>query len=173
MPFHKEPITILPDAASLIAAINDPALMQREDIWDIKSLYLCDLIERIKAEGNYPYNTQVAERAITELNCDPAHQRAMERLVYDAQRYVAHDNLVATGFVRFTAAVLQQAIDENLLIQLTNGDKLKPKKLGACWIAAKPHARNSGYLPDGAWPVRLIPARTKTTKKRAEPTPTS
>ena len=171
MPFHKEPMTILPDAASLIAAINDPALMQREDIWDIKSLYLCDLIERIKAEGNYPYNTQVAERAIKELNCDPAHQRAMKRLVYDAQRYVAHDNLVADGFVRFTDAVLQQAIDENLLIQLTNGDKLKPKKLGTCWVAAKPHARNRGYVPDDTSPVRLIPAPRKAAKQRAKPIP--
>ena len=95
----------------------------------------------------------------------------MERLVYDAQRYVAHDNLVAAGFIRFTEAVLQQAINENLLIQLTDGQKLKPKKLGTRWVAAKPHARNSGYLPDGTSPVRLIPAPRKTGKKRAEPIP--
>ena len=169
------PDVILGDREALLRALTDTAWHQTPGLarYAVKSLWLCELIERMFAEKGerFAYNSEVACRARRELGLPPASPHTsgeesgpLATLVYNAQGYVSSDHLEAQGFESFTPAVVERAFHEGLQIEFVNGARSTIKSIGGqlqCMVA---RSRTRAYRVDGTTPVRLVRKGVTTTR---------
>ena len=163
--FRREPDLILPDAASLIAFLAAPEPAKRSDRWHIKAIYLCELARTIIAEGEYPYNALIKERAVKELGLDaakytPYNQEGddLSQLIYNAQRYRHSDDLIAAGFAPLDEAMIRKAYNTGKKV-LVGNTVCTPKQIGDAWWAMLPRSRTRGHrgYPDGSdTPAKIV-----------------
>ncbi len=139
----------------------------------VKSQWLCDLLnEREKVDG-YQYNTQFQRWFEKEFNVGPYAENGstISILVYNAQGYRRHDQLIAEGFQPGTDELLRQAFEQKKPIELkvdhlftfvVNGEKqenpsverLKVREIEGKLYAMRPKKRKYAVSIDGR-PVRL------------------
>lgn len=162
--FKAEPLVTLKDEKELLAVILDPKFMENDDHWKIKSVYLCDLIEEM-SQTQFPYNTAVMREAEKRLGIDrqPDNSSPLSLMVYNAQGYRRHDNLVRDGFVPLTQEVVDQAYVERAKIEIHGYNILlqaipmlyNVRKIGDICYVMPPHSRNKAVKPAGQ-PARIV-----------------
>ena len=75
--------------------------------YQVRARWLADLIAKIRASGQFPYNSIVEKAAAGELGeLTPTERHDLGTLVYNAQDYAREISATATGFVRATQDLL-------------------------------------------------------------------
>lgn len=111
----EAPILVLDDqdaVALVLAQSEDEVCNARKPV---KSLWICDLIREIEAEGKYPYNQTVYDLAENKLGLPrtnynaPGKRETLSWLVYFAQGYRRVDDLRKLGYQPLTQALIDEA----------------------------------------------------------------
>ena len=161
------PEVVLETREALLQALTDTAWHKTPSLarYSVKSLWLCNLIERLFAEKRvrFAYNSEVACRARLELGLPAASPHAagdesgpLGTLIYNAQQYVASDYLVAEGYEPFTRAVVDRAFHQGLQVEFVNGARGTVRQIGTELHCMVPRCRTRAFRVDGTTPVRLV-----------------
>lgn len=157
--FMPDPTRILADKTELLAALTDLTWYEERNARDcatgrsgILSLWLYDLINQLKAEGELPYNAQVKQRATAELGFPPGHfgpdhveGNPLSSLIYNAQNYVRSDTLRGKGFAPATEEMLLRCMSNGYRVEVKGSIcRLKHYPSGS-WFAMPPRHTRTGY----------------------------
>jgi hypothetical protein len=126
--FVEAPVLVLEDQDAVALA-----LAQREgDVCNVhkpvKSLWICDLIREIEADGKYPYNQTVYYLAENKLGLPrtnynaPGKRETLSWLVYYAQGYRREDDLRKLGYQPLTQALIDEAYSLGKKIEIHLGE---------------------------------------------------
>lgn len=154
-----EPPFVLETEQDVLDAIEHPELWD-SDKWNTKSIWLCNLVSRMKAEEknrDFVYNADVWHEARKLLGLPfmvEQQNTPLSWMIYSAQRYVRSDKLKADGYELFTPELLERAHQQGHKV-LCNGKKCTPKKVGDKWYAFPPRARSRAFGPDNSSAVKV------------------
>lgn len=147
-----QPLLILSDQAALLQALEDSAKWDTTTLrYQTKSVWLCELIERMFAEKGkrFCYNSEIAARVAKELSLQginpDASNTPLSILVYNAQQYVRYDHSIALGYQLFTQALVERVHAEGKRLQI-GGEICRTKVMDGKVYAYPPRTRNK-YIP--------------------------
>lgn len=163
MRFMPDPKLVLNKEETLDAIKN--GLPKGVDEFSIKSIWLCDVIRGYEKNVGYPYNREV-QRYIEKMEgIDEYSDSAspIATLIYNAQRYRRHDDLMAEGWQPGTPELIEKAARDKLEIELLGENALGgratgryvPKLVHGKYYAMVPGSRNRHADVTGR-PVRLV-----------------
>lgn len=166
--FEPDPLMVLTTQEETLKAILDPEWMEDSDIdglkWNTKSVWLCDLIEEM-SQIKYPYNTLVMREAEKRLGIPQQEDNAsaLSLLVYKAQGYRRHDNLVRDGYTPLTQEMVEQAHALGKWIEIKGSNMLggdayakrKPRVVGDTLYLMEPKKRKYATSIAGQ-PARIV-----------------
>jgi hypothetical protein len=173
--FIAEPIRTLSTKEELLDFLSVPTRWDNEEgpmyareSWGTKSVFLISIIDGIVATGKFPYNSDVRKEAERQLGIPEQDENnsILSRLVYMAQRYRDHDNLVRDGYSRLTQEMIEQAYREDKRIQLIGENIVggvatsiyNPREIGGKVYLMKPKTRKYGIRPDNQ-PAKIVEAK--------------
>ena len=162
MHFCEPPKIILKDVDELRAFLaqfptNHP------DEYSVKSIALCALIEQMFSENGerFEYNSVILKRAMQDFGLPPSPPNGTEggmlgSLVYNAQRYVTHDWLIANDYLRFTQELVNQAGDSGKKIKFHSGTVASVRRINETWYAMPKGSRKRTFIPDMMCGAKIV-----------------
>lgn len=133
----------------------------REDKWNVKSLWLIAIIDEIVAAGQYPYNAEVRRIAEQRLGYPKVSKAELARegtplstMIYNAQQYQESDFLTAQGFRPLTQELIDE-IGEGGKLTGSGGKELRIRFVSGKLYAMEPGKRRYAISPQGN-PVKVI-----------------
>lgn len=162
MEFKPRIEVLLKDKDELLAALekDDRNQWGHDAMWSVKSNFICDCIREITASGKYPYNSTVWEHVRAKLGLPYVRFEnegdTLSLLVYNAQCYVRHDDLVNAGYSPLTQEMIDQAYNKKMKIETASGRVYNVRKIGDKVYAMKPHARNRALIVDCDTPAKIV-----------------
>jgi len=132
--------------------------------WRIKSLWLCELLNQREKTHGFQYNAEFLRWFEKEYGVGPFAENGstLSILIYNAQGYRRHDRLVAEGWQPGSEALLQEAFEQNRMLEIRKSSlfggvgitPLKIKKVGDKLYAMAPKKRKYAVNIVGE-PVRM------------------
>jgi len=163
--FTYEPIATLEtkeQVCELLKSANEEkSVFHNYDKWRIKSVWLINLIDEIAAGGQFPYNDLVVEVATSRIG--DIHNKFLGILVFNAQKFREHDQLIRSGYMPFTPELLRDAYETGKRIQILGETVLgtdaavilTPKMMHGNLYAMLPNKRTKHFPPQGQ-PVKIV-----------------
>jgi hypothetical protein len=171
----EEPVLVLENEQAVFLALMQPDGEVCSVRRPVKSLWICDLIREIAAQGRFPYNQDVYELAEKKLGLPKtSHHSTGKRetlswLVHYAQGYREADDLRAMGYQPLTQALVDEACRQGRKIEIHLGEPAivmsgcepettavyNVRAIGEKCYAMPPKSRNRALRVDGQ-PAKLV-----------------